>query len=217
MYVKVERWHRDMVWRQKFDFLDTTIRHDLAEEDKEAKAKEAMNSAAIADGTVDGARPQTADTAGGGVGTLGASAGAAGSTLARGGTGTLSLPNLSGSEQQRPATVPTNVGGGRRPQSRQGKKLGKQVQSSVSLRPASGREGLMLQGALALPLEWSRGYYEDDEVLVSEDILHCTNPKLFPLRPYHKDPTSLIRYDPLEDLSSAPLPDGFGNRGRDHQ
>lgn len=94
------------------------------------------------------------------------------------------------------------------PPAHRGPRRGELWEASASQRqePAKGRGGLgrLLQQSASMPsLEGPRehfvhAYYEGDELLMHEDILSASNPRLFPLRQPHP------RAFPLQSLALAP-------------
>lgn len=154
-YVKVEKWHRDMVWQQKFDFFYRQIQEEIgaAAQERPASRGAAPDLAPTSPSPDRLPRAASAPRIGGGGGRP-LSSGASPSSPARVASAsrfpTLRMPKGNVHVLSGPAASSTTV-----------------KESAANL--------------LNLGVDEMR-YYNGDEVLMHEDILHCSNPRLFPLR-----------------------------------
>jgi len=174
MFVKVEKWHRDMVWRQKFDFFDRQIGKQIQESipPKDTGTPDAnvfKRSPTSRPVSRDTKRPVSRNSSSGRPRSSGSSA-----------------PKTSGRPDSRSSTRNQHAGTAPGP-------LGP-LQASASA-PQLNRNttawlspGLnAMSGATLMSLGFDEiKYYEGDELLMHEDILHSSNPRLFPLRGHEK-------------------------------
>lgn len=178
-YVKVEKWHRDMVWRQKFDFFDRHIAKEVAIAMSPKKQDSRVGTPETNAGQRATSRPTSRDSS-------------SGRPFSRGSNGakmsgrpdsksSSRRPDSRGSSRNQRATTPPGPLG-----SLQNSASAPTLRSAAVSRSAQERS-IFESGATMLSLGLDEiKYYDGDDVLMHEDILHCSNPKLFPLQEHKK-------------------------------